>query len=107
FDAKDLFFILFSTESSEDDDYDDTSTNKTWVLAPKTQEIDATQILNTLLKNYDNKLRPDIGIKPTFIDVDIYVNSIGPVSVIQMIEFALLLIRSLIHKGILSRMQLI
>ncbi|NWR87319.1 GBRG4 protein, partial [Sakesphorus luctuosus] len=71
-------------ESTEEYDYDYLSINKTWVLTPKAQETDATQILNSLLKNYDNKLRPDIGIKPTFIDVDIYVNSIGPVSVIQM-----------------------
>ncbi|XP_066496328.1 gamma-aminobutyric acid receptor subunit gamma-4-like isoform X2 [Tiliqua scincoides] len=70
--------------SAEEYDYDDLSANKTWVLTPKAQEADATQILNTLLRNYDNKLRPDIGIKPTFIDVDIYVNSIGPVSVIHM-----------------------
>uniref|UniRef100_A0A8C3N4R9 Uncharacterized protein n=1 Tax=Geospiza parvula TaxID=87175 RepID=A0A8C3N4R9_GEOPR len=77
---------LFSEmcESTEEYDYDYLSINKTWVLTPKAQETDATQILNSLLKNYDNKLRPDIGIKPTFIDVDIYVNSIGPVSVIQM-----------------------
>ncbi|XP_064015683.1 gamma-aminobutyric acid receptor subunit gamma-4 isoform X1 [Pogoniulus pusillus] len=71
-------------DSTEEYDYDYLSINKTWVLTPKAQETDATQILNSLLKNYDNKLRPDIGIKPTFIDVDIYVNSIGPVSVIQM-----------------------
>ncbi|NXH19057.1 GBRG4 protein, partial [Bucco capensis] len=71
-------------ESTEEYDYDYLSINKTWVLTPKAQETDATQILNSLLKNYDNKLRPDIGIKPTFIDVDIYVNSIGPVSVIHM-----------------------
>ncbi|XP_008117424.1 gamma-aminobutyric acid receptor subunit epsilon [Anolis carolinensis] len=71
-------------ENVEDYDYDYLSTNKTWVLAPKAQEADATRILNTLLQNYDNKLRPDVGIKPTFIDVDIYVNSIGPVSVIHM-----------------------
>ncbi|XP_061455080.1 gamma-aminobutyric acid receptor subunit epsilon isoform X2 [Rhineura floridana] len=72
-------------ESAEEYDYDYLSnTNKTWVLTPKAQETDATQILNSLLQNYDNKLRPDIGIKPTFIDVDIYVNSIGPVSVIHM-----------------------
>ncbi|NWS38761.1 GBRG4 protein, partial [Probosciger aterrimus] len=76
--------LCFRCESTEEYDYDYLSINKTWVLTPKAQETDATQILNSLLKNYDNKLRPDIGIKPTFIDVDIYVNSIGPVSVIQM-----------------------
>ncbi|XP_029815033.1 gamma-aminobutyric acid receptor subunit gamma-4 [Manacus vitellinus] len=77
-------FLRARCESTEEYDYDYLSINKTWVLTPKAQETDATQILNSLLKNYDNKLRPDIGIKPTFIDVDIYVNSIGPVSVIQM-----------------------
>ncbi|NXA67224.1 GBRG4 protein, partial [Mohoua ochrocephala] len=76
--------LLSRCESTEEYDYDYLSINKTWVLTPKAQETDATQILNSLLKNYDNKLRPDIGIKPTYIDVDIYVNSIGPVSVIQM-----------------------
>ncbi|XP_071613611.1 gamma-aminobutyric acid receptor subunit gamma-4 [Heliangelus exortis] len=78
--------LLLRTRCESTEEYDDDylSINKTWVLTPKTQETDATQILNSLLKNYDNKLRPDIGIKPTFIDVDIYVNSIGPVSVIQM-----------------------
>lgn len=50
-------------ESTEEYDYDYLSINKTWVLTPKTQETDATQILNSLLKNYDNKLRPDIGSK--------------------------------------------
>ncbi|NXK45554.1 GBRG4 protein, partial [Chauna torquata] len=79
-----LLSLCSRCESTEEYDYDYLSINKTWVLTPKAQETDATQILNSLLKNYDNKLRPDIGIKPTFIDVDIYVNSIGPVSVIQM-----------------------
>uniref|UniRef100_A0A4X2M270 Uncharacterized protein n=1 Tax=Vombatus ursinus TaxID=29139 RepID=A0A4X2M270_VOMUR len=73
-----------SSDSAEEYDYDYLGVNKTWVLTPRAQETDATQILNTLLKDYDSKLRPDIGIKPTNIDVDIYVNSIGPVSVIQM-----------------------
>ncbi|KAM6921071.1 gamma-aminobutyric acid receptor subunit gamma-3 [Xenentodon cancila] len=54
------------------------------MLAPKSQETDTTEILNNLLKEYDKKLRPDIGVKPTVIDVDIYVNSIGPVSSINM-----------------------
>ncbi|KAM8965243.1 gamma-aminobutyric acid receptor subunit epsilon isoform X2 [Sarcophilus harrisii] len=76
--------LQISSDSAEEYDYDYLGVNKTWVLTPRAQETDATQILNTLLKDYDSKLRPDIGIKPTNIDVDIYVNSIGPVSVIQM-----------------------
>ncbi|NXR51407.1 GBRG3 protein, partial [Hippolais icterina] len=68
----------------EEDEDEDGTTNQKWVLAPKTQDTDVTLILNKLLREYDKKLRPDIGIKPTVIDVDIYVNSIGPVSSINM-----------------------
>uniref|UniRef100_A0A4W3I923 Gamma-aminobutyric acid type A receptor subunit gamma1 n=1 Tax=Callorhinchus milii TaxID=7868 RepID=A0A4W3I923_CALMI len=68
----------------EDEDYEDTALNKTWVLAPRVHESDVTNILNTLLKGYDNKLRPDMGGKPTVIETDIYVNSIGPVDAINM-----------------------
>ncbi|KAF4799994.1 gamma-aminobutyric acid receptor subunit gamma-3-like protein [Turdus rufiventris] len=68
----------------EEDEYEDGTANQKWILAPKTQDTDVTLILNKLLREYDKKLRPDIGIKPTVIDVDIYVNSIGPVSSINM-----------------------
>uniref|UniRef100_A0A8C9ZHM5 Gamma-aminobutyric acid receptor subunit gamma-3 n=1 Tax=Sander lucioperca TaxID=283035 RepID=A0A8C9ZHM5_SANLU len=66
----------------EEEDYEDVTVSQ--MLAPKSQETDATEILNNLLKEYDKKLRPDIGVKPTVIDVDIFVNSIGPVSSINM-----------------------
>uniref|UniRef100_A0AAY4DD15 Gamma-aminobutyric acid type A receptor gamma3 subunit n=1 Tax=Denticeps clupeoides TaxID=299321 RepID=A0AAY4DD15_9TELE len=65
-----------------EEEYEDVTVNQ--MLAPRSQETDATQILNNLLKEYDKKLRPDIGVKPTVVDVDIYVNSIGPVSSIDM-----------------------
>nr|XP_015219518.1 PREDICTED: gamma-aminobutyric acid receptor subunit gamma-3 isoform X1 [Lepisosteus oculatus] len=83
-----VYFLLLSvfhacSQTIEyEEEYEDVTVNQ--MLAPKTQETDATQILNNLLKEYDKKLRPDIGIKPTVIDVDIYVNSIGPVSSINM-----------------------
>uniref|UniRef100_A0A8C3XFC0 Gamma-aminobutyric acid receptor subunit gamma-3 n=1 Tax=Cyanoderma ruficeps TaxID=181631 RepID=A0A8C3XFC0_9PASS len=76
--------ILVISRTVEEDEYEDGTTNQNWVLAPKTQDTDVTLILNKLLREYDKKLRPDIGIKPTVIDVDIYVNSIGPVSSINM-----------------------
>lgn len=47
------------TIASEDEEYDDVTVNQ--MLAPRTHETDATQILNNLLKEYDKKLRPDIG----------------------------------------------
>ncbi|XP_059576947.1 gamma-aminobutyric acid receptor subunit gamma-3-like isoform X1 [Alligator mississippiensis] len=82
------FFLLSVFQACsrkvEEDEYEDVTANQKWVLAPKTQDTDVTLILNKLLREYDKKLRPDIGIKPTVIDVDIYVNSIGPVSSINM-----------------------
>ncbi|KAL2310685.1 hypothetical protein Nmel_002351 [Mimus melanotis] len=85
-----VFFLLSvfhaCSRTVEEDEYEDGTTNQKWVLAPKTQDTDVTLILNKLLREYDKKLRPDIGIKPTVIDVDIYVNSIGPVSSINMVS---------------------
>ncbi|XP_048399783.1 gamma-aminobutyric acid receptor subunit gamma-2-like isoform X1 [Stegostoma tigrinum] len=69
---------------SDDEDYEDLILNKTWVLTPKVYESDVTLILNNLLEGYDNKLRPDIGVKPTIIGTDMYINSIGPVNAINM-----------------------
>ncbi|XP_059534390.1 gamma-aminobutyric acid receptor subunit gamma-3 isoform X1 [Myotis daubentonii] len=69
---------------AEEEEQEDTAPNRKWVLAPKSQDTDVTLILNKLLREYDRKLRPDMGMRPTVIDVDIYVNSIGPVSSINM-----------------------
>ncbi|XP_023195007.1 gamma-aminobutyric acid receptor subunit gamma-3 [Xiphophorus maculatus] len=79
-----LLSILFtcSLAVQYEEDYEDVTVNQ--MLAPKSQETDTTEILNNLLKEYDKKLRPDIGVKPIVIDVDIFVNSIGPVSSINM-----------------------
>ncbi|XP_043917334.1 gamma-aminobutyric acid receptor subunit gamma-1 isoform X2 [Protopterus annectens] len=85
-----LLVLLLATRCSilankaEDEDYEDIQTNKTWVMAPKLHEGEVTQILNKLLEGYDNKLRPDIGVRTTIIETDIYVNSIGPVDPINM-----------------------
>ncbi|XP_070253271.1 gamma-aminobutyric acid receptor subunit gamma-1 isoform X1 [Myotis yumanensis] len=85
-----LMFLLLTlhlgscVDKADDEDDEDLTVNKTWVLAPKIHEGDITQILNSLLQGYDNKLRPDIGVRPTVIETDIYVNSIGPVDPINM-----------------------
>ncbi|XP_004715681.1 gamma-aminobutyric acid receptor subunit epsilon [Echinops telfairi] len=44
----------------------------------------ATHILNTILSNYDYRLRPGIGGKPTVVTVEFSVNNIGPVSIVDM-----------------------
>ncbi|KAF7653251.1 hypothetical protein LDENG_00085450 [Lucifuga dentata] len=74
----------FGPSKQEDEDYEDVPINKTWVLSPKVYESDVTLILNKLLQGYDNKLRPDIGVRPTVIETAVYVNSIGPVDPINM-----------------------
>ncbi|XP_006874850.1 PREDICTED: gamma-aminobutyric acid receptor subunit epsilon [Chrysochloris asiatica] len=45
---------------------------------------EASQILNTILNNYDHKLRPGIGEKPTVVTVQFSVNSLGPLSTLDM-----------------------
>ena len=52
-----------STDKAEEEEDEDQTVNKTWVLAPKIHEGEVTHILNSLLQGYDNKLRPDIGGK--------------------------------------------
>uniref|UniRef100_A0A3Q3DBE5 Gamma-aminobutyric acid type A receptor subunit gamma3 n=1 Tax=Hippocampus comes TaxID=109280 RepID=A0A3Q3DBE5_HIPCM len=80
-----LRVILFPNllpHGDDDEDLHDATGNQ--MLMPRSHQEDATLILNNLLKEYDRTLRPDIGVKPTVIDVGIYVNSIGPVSSIDM-----------------------
>ncbi|KAL7989269.1 hypothetical protein Chor_011935, partial [Crotalus horridus] len=60
------------TSQKSDDDYEDYTTNKTWVLTPKVHESDVTLILNGLLEGYDNKLRPDIGGENVEYTIDIF-----------------------------------
>uniref|UniRef100_A0A3Q3L6A5 Gamma-aminobutyric acid type A receptor subunit gamma3 n=1 Tax=Labrus bergylta TaxID=56723 RepID=A0A3Q3L6A5_9LABR len=67
---------------ADDEDHHHATVNQ--MLVPRSHQEDATLILNNLLKEYDKNLRPDIGVKPTIVDVGIYVNSIGPVSSMDM-----------------------
>ncbi|KAM5290674.1 gamma-aminobutyric acid receptor subunit epsilon [Glossophaga mutica] len=43
----------------------------------------ATQILDSILNNYDYKLRPGIGEKPTVVTVEFSVNNLGPISILD------------------------
>ncbi|XP_004598597.2 gamma-aminobutyric acid receptor subunit epsilon [Ochotona princeps] len=45
---------------------------------------EATRILNSILSNYDHKLRPGIGKRPTVVTAEISVNSLGPLSILDM-----------------------
>lgn len=76
--------LSHQADKADDEDDEDLMVNKTWVLAPKIHGGDVTHILDSLLQGYDNKLRPDIGVRTTVIETDVYVNSIGPVDPINM-----------------------
>lgn len=52
-------YLRSSLTIEYEEDYEDVTVNQ--MLAPRTQDIDTTEILNNLLKEYDKKLRPDIG----------------------------------------------
>lgn len=58
-------FTCCSSQTVEYEDYEDVTVNQ--MLAPKSQETDTTEILNNLLKEYDKKLRPDIGGKSDYL----------------------------------------
>ncbi|XP_008942953.1 PREDICTED: gamma-aminobutyric acid receptor subunit gamma-1-like [Merops nubicus] len=77
-------FTHHRADKADDEDDEDLTVNKTWVLAPKIHGGDVTHILDSLLQGYDSKLRPDIGVRTTVIETDVYVNSIGPVDPINM-----------------------
>ncbi|XP_057575406.1 gamma-aminobutyric acid receptor subunit epsilon [Hippopotamus amphibius kiboko] len=44
----------------------------------------ATEILDGILNNYDYKLRPGIGERPTVVTVELSVNTLGPISILDM-----------------------
>lgn len=44
-----------------------------------------SKLLDKLLENYDNSLRPNFGSDPAVIEVDIMVRSMGPVSEVDMV----------------------
>nr|KAF6492452.1 hypothetical protein HJG59_009654 [Molossus molossus] len=46
----------------------------------------ATQILDSILNNYDYKLCPGTGKKPTVVTVELSVNTLGPISILDMVS---------------------
>ena len=57
-----FYFSLSSQAIEYEEEYEDVTVKQ--MLAPKSHEtLDTTEILNNLLREYDRKLRPDIGGK--------------------------------------------
>lgn len=54
-----LLHLHSSLSIEYEEEYEDVIVNQ--MLVPKSQDTDTTEILNNLLKEYDKKLRPDIG----------------------------------------------
>ncbi|CAL8117415.1 unnamed protein product [Orchesella dallaii] len=43
-----------------------------------------SELLDNLLRGYDNSIRPDFGGSPTIVEIDIMVRSMGPISEVDM-----------------------
>lgn len=65
------FYLCSSLTIDYEEDYEDVTVNQ--MLAPKSQDTDTTEILNNLLKEYDKKLRPDIGGNQLFSFTHVFV----------------------------------
>ena len=47
-----------------------------------------TFLLDNLLKDYDNSLRPDMNGKPLLVEINMQVRSMGPISEIDMVSYS-------------------
>jgi len=45
-----------------------------------------SDLLDNLLRGYDNSIRPDFGGPPAIVEVDIMVRSMGPISEVDMVS---------------------
>lgn len=45
-----------------------------------------SDLLDNLLRGYDNSIRPDFGGPPATVEVDIMVRSMGPISEVDMVS---------------------
>lgn len=49
-----------------------------------------SELLDNLLRGYDNSVRPGFGGPPAMVEVDIMVRSMGPISEVDMVRFLFL-----------------
>lgn len=47
-----------------------------------------SELLDNLLRGYDNSVRPDFGGPPATVEVDIMVRSMGPISEVDMVRIS-------------------
>ncbi|XP_030372009.1 gamma-aminobutyric acid receptor alpha-like [Scaptodrosophila lebanonensis] len=62
---------------------DVTSVARSW-LTQSNNHANISELLDNLLRGYDNSIRPDFGGPPATIEVDIMVRSMGPISEVDM-----------------------
>uniref|UniRef100_A0A182JFV5 Neurotransmitter-gated ion-channel ligand-binding domain-containing protein n=2 Tax=Anopheles atroparvus TaxID=41427 RepID=A0A182JFV5_ANOAO len=53
-------------------------------LTQRNNHANISELLDNLLRGYDNSIRPDFGGPPAVIEVDIMVRSMGPISEVDM-----------------------
>ncbi|XP_046440275.1 gamma-aminobutyric acid receptor alpha-like [Daphnia pulex] len=80
----DLLLLLLSIRCCTVTSQSFNSSNHLTDIRPTKTRHNVSLLLDKLLDNYNHHLRPDIGGPPTFVDVDIMVRSMGPVSEADM-----------------------
>lgn len=55
-------------------------------LTQRNNHSNISELLDNLLRGYDNSIRPDFGGPPAVIEVDIMVRSMGPISEVDMVS---------------------
>ena len=56
----------------------------------KQTAYNVSKLLDSLLKDYDNSLRPDFGRSAVLIEVNMQVRSMGPISEMDMVRWRVL-----------------
>lgn len=61
-----------------------------------------SDLLDNLLRGYDNSVRPDFGGPPATVEVDIMVRSMGPISEVDMVSHSFCSSRATYTRQMLS-----
>ncbi|XP_037368679.1 gamma-aminobutyric acid receptor subunit epsilon [Talpa occidentalis] len=63
---------------------EDSETTAVGLPNTDSQMPSASEVLDSILRNYDHRLRPGIGERPTVVSVRLSVNTLGPISIMDM-----------------------
>ena len=75
------FFVIFRAASEKK------TWNRRWPNRTQSNNHrNISELLDNLLRGYDNSVRPNFGGPPATVEVDIVVRSMGPISEVDMVN---------------------